>query len=136
VSEHLGDKLSALLDGALDPAAIEEAHAHLAECPACAAELNAVGTARALVRTLPVVDPPFGWHERMRARRLPLGVGLGAVAAGVAASMALVSMTAPGRSVSPPVAPLVQHHVVSASLVDDPVAQLTAVAVPTTVVRK
>jgi anti-sigma factor RsiW len=133
VNEHLGDRLSALLDGSLDAATAESARAHLAECPACAAELDTISAARALVRGLPVVDPPFGYFERMLSRRRRLPLGLGVLAAG-AASVALVSMTAPTRSTSPPIAPLVQHHVVSASLVDDPLMQLTPVVVPTTVV--
>jgi anti-sigma factor RsiW len=62
---HLGDALSALLDGELLPAQEQGARAHLAVCPDCTRELSAVGQARTWVRALPPVEPPFGFYERM-----------------------------------------------------------------------
>jgi anti-sigma factor RsiW len=62
---HLGDVLSALLDGELLPAHEDAARAHLAVCPDCSRELTAVGQARTWVRALPPVEPPFGFYERM-----------------------------------------------------------------------
>ncbi|HJV08320.1 MAG TPA: zf-HC2 domain-containing protein, partial [Acidimicrobiales bacterium] len=68
---HLGDALSALLDGELPVAQADQAHAHLAQCPVCAHELAAVTQARSWVRALPPVDPPFGFYERMLLDRRP-----------------------------------------------------------------
>lgn len=53
---HLGSRISALVDGQLDPAATERALAHVATCPACAHELAAARRARqALAAADPVV---------------------------------------------------------------------------------
>jgi anti-sigma factor RsiW len=46
---HLGDRLSALVDGELDGAELDRAHAHLAGCEQCRAE---AGELRALKRKL------------------------------------------------------------------------------------
>jgi anti-sigma factor RsiW len=62
---HLGDALSALLDGELAPAQQDAARAHLSVCADCSRELAAVGQARTWIRALPPVDPPFGFYERM-----------------------------------------------------------------------
>jgi anti-sigma factor RsiW len=134
MSEHLDDRLSALLDGRLDAADESAARAHVAECPACAAELHAVAATRSWLRALPAVDPPTDFYERMLGRgRHRVPVGLGVLAASAAAAIALASMSAPARRVKPTINPLVEDHVVSASLVDDPVAQLSPIVVPTTV---
>lgn len=135
MTEHLGEQLSALADGALEPAADAAARAHLARCAACRRELEVVHATRAWLRRLPVVDPPSGFYERMlvrRRRRVP--VGIAALVAAAAASIALATLPTRPHTVAPTIAPLVQDHVVSASLVDDPVALLPAVAVPTTTV--
>jgi anti-sigma factor RsiW len=77
---HPEDALSALLDAEL---AGEEAllvQAHVAECPDCAAELDAVREARAAVRSLPAVEPPAGFFDELLADGdVPeVGVGVGA----------------------------------------------------------
>ncbi|MCL2454872.1 MAG: zf-HC2 domain-containing protein [Micrococcales bacterium] len=46
---HLRSRLSAVVDGQLDPAQTERALAHVAVCPRCAAELAAARAARALL---------------------------------------------------------------------------------------
>ncbi|MDP9072421.1 MAG: zf-HC2 domain-containing protein, partial [Actinomycetota bacterium] len=57
-AEHLGDLLSALADAQLLPAEAAAARAHLGSCPECRRELAATEQTRALVRGLPLVDPP------------------------------------------------------------------------------
>jgi len=64
---HLGDALSALLDGELDDAAAEAARAHLAGCQACETERAAIGQARSWLRGLPPVEPPTDLYERLLA---------------------------------------------------------------------
>lgn len=55
--EHLDDLLSGLLDGELSDDEAAAAHAHLADCAVCTAELAALDRTRARVRALPFVDP-------------------------------------------------------------------------------
>jgi hypothetical protein len=65
---HPGDLLSAWLDGEVDEASAAGVAAHVAACEACAAELDALRSARAALRSLPVVDPPLGFFERLPGR--------------------------------------------------------------------
>jgi anti-sigma factor RsiW len=142
---HLGDLLSALLDGELPPAEEAEAHRHLDSCPRCAAELVDVGTARAWVRGLPAVTPPAGFLERLllnlerpASRRASLGrrVGLAVVAGSAAAALALIGLTPPRDTpVSPSVARLVEAHATGASLEGDPLSRLAPLGVPVTFQR-
>ena len=137
---HLGDVISALLDGELAPSARAAAEAHLAECAGCAAEYEATAAIRAAVRALPAVDPPFGVIERVllsgegasdtpsrsRPRRPPLWV------AGAAAAVSLSVLAVVPRhdhSVQPPVATFVDAHA-TATPGADPVSGLAPVAVP------
>lgn len=55
---HLGDLLSALLDGELGGGERAGAERHLATCAACRGELDGIAAARAAVRALPALDPP------------------------------------------------------------------------------
>src|SRR5436305_9184411 len=101
--EHLGDVISALLDGELSGAAQAAAEAHLATCTACAAELEATASIRTVVRGLPAVDPPFGLIEGIvradrkpqRRRRPPVWV-----AGTLAAASLLIVAAAPRHSKS------------------------------------
>ena len=129
---HLGDLLSALLDGELAPGQAEGARAHAATCPMCASELEAVGGARGWVRGLPPVDPPFGLYERMlRSWHRWARTGVAALAAGAAVSIGLVALSSPREApVSPPVARLVDAHAATASLAGDPLSQLVPAATP------
>jgi len=128
---HAAEALSALLDAQLAPADEHLVRAHLAGCPACAAELRQVEMARSWVRGLPPVDPPSGFYERLldtpRRRRWAVA----SLAAAAAASVAFVGVL-PAREapVKPAVATLIRTHAVTASVDGDPVSQLATAGVP------
>lgn len=135
--------LSGLLDEELSPQERAAAELHLAACPACAAELDVVRTARGWVRGLPAVDPPFGSFERLvldsRHESLrPYGpssfrrrLGVAAVAASTAAALALLGIAPPQEApVSPSVARMVEAHATGASLEGDPLSRLAPLGVP------
>lgn len=132
---HLGDMLSALLDGELDASAEVAATMHVASCAACAEELEAVGQARSLLRGLPQVTPPFGFYERILLdRRVPLRrrAAVAALAA-CAAAVAVLGVGSPRQEpVSPSVARLVEAHAAGASLGNDLLSKLAPVAIPVT----
>src|SRR5215213_9578374 len=123
--EHAGDALSALVDGELDRDEEASVRAHLADCPACADELEDIRRSRRVVRLLPAVDVPDDVTARLLAvddgaghrtvvpvvghrRRLATAV---AVAASVAA-LALVGGPAESgpRSVTASLTGAVQDH--------------------------
>jgi anti-sigma factor RsiW len=132
---HLGDELSALLDGELVADERRAAEAHLAACATCREELVATASTRAIVRGLPAVDAPFGFYERVIRRSGPVvpGVrrrGLAAVAAGAAAAVALLVLATPSAEpVDPAVDVLVARHAATASAGGDPVTELVPVGV-------
>ena len=119
---HLGDELSALLDGELSADEAAAVGAHLSECAFCTTELAAFQRTRALVRELPALDPP---HPRVAAqrRRAP---ALAAAAAAVA--LLLLHFTPVDHAVEPKVATLVEVHATS-GVNRDP-TQLAPAAVP------
>ena len=139
---HLGDTLSALLDGELSMAQQETAQAHLAACPECTAELAAVGQARSWVRGLPQVDPPFGFYERILLDRpvprpafgaspgLRRRAGLAALGAAAAAVTVLGVGSPATRPVNPAMPRLVEAHATSASVGADLLSKLAPVGVP------
>ena len=141
---HLGDTLSALLDGELVPSQAAAARAHLAVCPHCTQELAVVGQARTWVRALPPVEPPFGLYERMLLDRPPSLVGAafgdratlrrraGMAAAGAAAAaVTVLGVGSPSpRPVRPAVPRLVEAHATSASVGADLLSKLAPVGVP------
>ena len=128
---HAAEALSALLDAQLAAADEQVVRAHLAGCPACAAELRQVELARSWVRGLPPVDPPFGFYERLldtpRRRRWAAASLAAAAAASVAFMSVLPAREAP---VKPAVATLIRTHAVTASVDGDPVSQLATAGVP------
>jgi anti-sigma factor RsiW len=130
-AEHAADALSALLDGQLAGADERSVRAHVARCPACAAELRAVDLARSWVRGLPAVDPPFGFYERLVATPRRRRWAAASLAAAAAASVAFVGVL-PAREapVSPAVASLIRTHAVTASVDGDLVSQLAPAGVP------
>lgn len=139
---HLGDVLSALLDGELPRPHEEAARAHLAACPACADELAAVEQARAWLRGLPAVDPPFGFYERILLDgpervaaftvrpSLRRRAGMSALGAAAAAVTVLGVGSPSPRPVSPAVPRLVEAHATSASVGADLLSKLAPVGVP------
>ncbi len=149
-SAHLGDALSGLLDGELPESQALTARVHLAACPACTQEMLAVSQARSWVRTLPAVDPPFGFYERMLldqtlldqtllyrnqvfASRTTLRRRAGLAALGAAAAaVTVLGVGSPSQApVRSPGAPqLVQAHAANALAGADLMSKLTPVAVP------
>ena len=124
--DHLGDLLSAMSDGELDAAGAIAARAHLGGCPTFRAELAATERARALVRGLPLVDPPV---PLVSVPAAPTGRLVGMVAA-VAAAVALLLLPGVGEEQPvPAVGRLVDVHATSA-VNADPVSQLTPAAIP------
>jgi anti-sigma factor RsiW len=128
---HAAEALSALLDGELDAEEAERVRAHLIECADCAAELDEVQVARERLRTAPMVDPPFGFYERLLGTRRRRRWAAASVVAAAAASVAFVG-TLPARedSVNPAVATLVRTHAITASVDGDPLSQLATAGVP------
>lgn len=143
-SDHLGDALSALLDGELPAVHEQAARAHLTGCPDCAQELNEVGQARSWVRGLPAVDPPFGFYERILLDRSPAAAGpfgrratlrrragLAAAAAAAAAAVTVLGVGSPGaRPISPAVPQLLEAHAAGALAGADLLSKLAPMGVP------
>ena len=131
-SAHPGDLLSALLDGELTPREAEGVRAHLSTCDECQRELRLVTEGRTLVRDLPPVNPPFGFFERMvRPKHRWARTGVAALAAGAAASVAIMALAVPREAtVAPHVGQLVDAHTASASTSGDPISEITPAAAP------
>ncbi|MEY2476690.1 MAG: putative zinc-finger [Actinomycetota bacterium] len=120
---HLGDLVSALLDGELTAGERAAAEAHLAGCPDCRTEMARTAAMRSLVRGLPPIEPPFGFVEglvRADRRRRPAAVF--AAAAAVAAAVGL-AVTPRSDGVAPPVGRFVEAHA-TATPGGDPVTNL------------
>jgi hypothetical protein len=115
--EHAGDALSALVDGELAPDEEAAVRAHVAECPACAEELEDIRRNRRVVRLLPAVDVP---HD-VTARLLAVDGGVVSVlgprrrlAAAVAVAASVAALALVGGSPEPVTASLtgaVEAHV-------------------------
>lgn len=137
---HLGEELSALLDGELPGRRAEVARDHLLACSQCTDEFQAVSQARARVRALPPVDLPFGFYERMlldRGRGADLGrsalrrrAGLAALGAAAAAVTVLGVGSPQQKPVAPAVPRFVEAHASSASVGADLLSKLTPMGVP------
>ncbi len=66
---HVGDDLTALVDGALPPAERAQVEAHLGDCAACRAERDALARALATLASVPPPPPPRpGFEQRFYAR--------------------------------------------------------------------
>lgn len=69
IGKHVADDLTALLDGALEPARRSEVEGHLSGCAACRSERDQIARALAAVATLPPPPPPPpGFEQRFYAR--------------------------------------------------------------------
>ena len=116
---HLGDALSALVDGELSPAEEADARRHLDDCPDCSDELAATQATADLVRGLPAVDPRFGFYERLLRpsfgsgstdrRRVRVALSVASAAAVVALVVGLASNLS-GTEVTPAVDDMVEVH--------------------------
>ncbi len=140
MNEHLGDLVSALLDGELAEPAADQARAHLAACPSCADEMTRVGEARSWVRALPPVEPPASYFERLAAARGELfarrrRIGVAALAGSVAAGLLFLGAVAPQEpATAPPVPRLVEAHATAVGT-GDPLSQLVSAGVPVSLRR-
>jgi anti-sigma factor RsiW len=146
---HVGDLLSARLDGEVEADLLPGIEAHLAACPACTAEHDEVSSARLAVRGLPPVDPPeealrpilVAWPPPSAGHPPPRGLRprqLVAASAAVAAAgfgvLGLVNRSAPADTSRPAVASFVAQHSTS-SPGPDAVTGLAPVAVPVSFTR-
>ena len=125
---HLGDRVSALVDGELDPVARESALAHLVGCQRCRAALDAERRVKARLRALPANEPsadllgslfaaPAGipWQRRPAPAPAAASRRPGLVLAGAGSlSLALFGAaylagggTSPAAPIAPPVTPAV-----------------------------
>jgi hypothetical protein len=120
VSDHTGDGLSGLLDGALTTAEADAVRSHVAHCDDCARELEDVRRVRRLVRELPAVEPPDGFFAGLlrqddvvpitaRRRRGVVAVMSGSVAAGLLL-LVLAAGGVPPAEVRPEVVASVERH--------------------------
>lgn len=135
------DRLSAYLDGELDPAERAAVDGYLEASPEWRAELDQVAYARDALRRLPTHEaPPAFWEgvlapdlvtARARRRsRLPRVVAIGTAAAVAAAVIASIVIPSPDR-VSPRVPALTDSHAVRNSVTDEPISQLATMSVVT-----
>jgi len=146
---HVGDLISARLDGEVDADLAPGIDAHLAACPACAAERDEVDWSRLAVRSLPPVDPPPGAlrpaapgpafptrrpvpASRLRPRQLVAAAA--AVAAAGIGVLGLLDRSDPADTSRPAVASFVAQHSTS-SPGPDAVSGLAPAAVPVSFTR-
>jgi len=132
---HLGDRASGHLDGQLEDHEHIEAEEHLAHCATCSAMRQRVAEVRQALRSLPPVEPPAGFYERLLAgtfpsvrvrRGLRLGV-LNAVAAAAIWVLVLgVGNFTAARRVAPSVGTSVSFH--QAAMTTAPTPQPDSVA--------
>ncbi len=148
-SAHLGDALSALLDGELGDADAVAARAHLATCSMCETELAEIGEARSWLRDLPPVEPPADFVEQLvvtspspgpDATVTPIGeapgrrrqwrAGVAAMSACAAVTIIVLGMAAPrDPPASPPLGRFIVAHETEVG-VGDPVSELATAVVP------
>lgn len=118
---HIGEQLSAYLDGELG---VDDEHrvvGHLETCPACRAELADLHVARAAVRSLPLLDPPE-WLQPAPAtgievaRRHPVAAVAAAAAAILALTIGLATLLTPAPAVEVDFAEIASTHRARASV--------------------
>ncbi len=131
MSDHLGDLVSALVDGQLDPAEEASALSHLSACEPCAAELKATADMRAVVRGLGQVDPRRPLAGPVAGAR---GLLAGIAAAAAAVAVVVLSGLEPDSATRPEVARLVQVHSTSPVNID-PMSQLAPAVIPVSLER-
>ncbi len=90
---HLGDRLSAYLDGELVSLEYRRVSRHLVDCPECRAELAELDRARIAVRSLPGVDTGMtGEIPVLPARKRRRGLIAGGIAATAAAAVLVLGL--------------------------------------------
>jgi anti-sigma factor RsiW len=99
---HLGEQLSAYLDGELVTAEIPVVSSHLDGCPDCRRELGELDKSRTAVRALPGVEPPEFLSVRAEQKKSRRGIRTAAaVAVGAAAVSLAFAVTPLGNSDDP-----------------------------------
>lgn len=100
---HLGEELSAYLDGELSTLEMPAVSAHLGECAECRMELGDLDRSRIAVRALPGLEPPeFLEVKRAERKHRRSGVWPAVALAGSVAAVALAfAMTSGGSDVQP-----------------------------------
>ncbi|MGI9584619.1 MAG: anti-sigma factor family protein [Acidimicrobiia bacterium] len=99
---HLGEELSAYLDGELTTIEMPLVSAHLEECSDCRMELGDLDRSRIAVRALPGIEPPeFLDVKRAEKERRRRAVWPAAVAGGVAAIALAFTVTSTGGGTEP-----------------------------------
>jgi anti-sigma factor RsiW len=117
---HLGEELSAYLDGELVTMEMPAVMEHLASCAECRDELAELDRSRTAVRALPGVEPPAFLEVRRNAsphrRRIwPAAAAVGGIAA-AALAFSLSASSAGSEPVSIDVADLQTRHSAVASV--------------------
>ena len=131
---HLGDAISAWLDGELDAVGAAGVAAHLEACPACAAERDEVAWARDLVRALPLVEPPTsllgpgGVFASPVVRRRAWGAVAVAAAAVIVGGLGLSTRADEPPTARPAFASFVADHSTASPV--EPLSDLAPVGVP------
>ncbi len=103
---HLGELLSAHLDGELAPAERRRVAEHLEDCDRCREELDELASARSAVRSLPMVEAPASVLGLPDEVVVPLprrrSFWAGAAAAAAAVFIVVASILAPdGTALTP-----------------------------------
>ncbi|MGQ0847966.1 MAG: anti-sigma factor family protein [Actinomycetota bacterium] len=100
---HLGDEISAYLDGELSDVELRKAASHLAGCDVCRDEMEETMMVRARLRSLPLLEPPalLGLAtDHVRPFRRRRAMIAGAAAAAMAAILAASSFMNPEKVVA------------------------------------
>jgi anti-sigma factor RsiW len=117
---HLGEQLSAYLDGELVTAEIPMVSSHIDSCSDCRRELAELDRSRTAVRALPGVEPPEFLAPRREAKKRRRGVRTAAAVAAAVAAIAVAFAATPldsddpGQSVS--IADLGSRHIARAAV--------------------
>jgi hypothetical protein len=120
MTDHLGEWASVFADGELtDPGQRQAAQQHVDECASCQALVERITQTRNAVRSLPPVDPPPDFYERLLAAGLPgprvrrglrLGMANAAAAAVIWVLVLGVGNLSASRAVAPSVGASVSSH--------------------------
>lgn len=116
---HLGELLSAHLDGETTAAESARVGEHLAGCTECLAELNDLHEARAAVRSLPLLQIPAGILEIGEAEVIPIRrrpqAWAAAAAAAIIFAIGVATLMAPADAVAVSLSDMADRHVARSS---------------------